>query len=130
MIYVNSNIYGKVWKSELSENGKYIDLQMSTSEKDADGNYRNSNWFPRAIGHAVNSLKGIADGDRICITKAKLTNERKEDVEGNKKSVFRFIILEASLVKDNSTQTAPKETPQPTTTQQPQIVDDSEDSPW
>ena len=57
MIYCTNQIYAKVWKIKSAE--KYIDLQVTTSEKDADGNYKNSGWFPRAIGHAANSLKNI-----------------------------------------------------------------------
>lgn len=131
MIFVNGQIYGKVWKVEPAQNGKYINLQMSTSEKDAEGNYRNSSWFPRVIGHALNSLKNISEGDRICITKAKLTNERYEDADGNKKSSFRFVILEASLLQDANAPTPPQNQAQePKVEQQPQPADDSEDCPW
>ena len=59
MIFNDNKIYAKVWKVTPSENGKYIDLQITTSEKDNDGNYVNSSWFPRVIGKAVNTLKGL-----------------------------------------------------------------------
>lgn len=104
MIYNTNQIFGKIWKVTPAENGKYIDLQMTTSEKDADGNYKNSGWFPRAIGHAANSLKNVKEGDRITITKSKFTNERYEDNDGNKKSRFRFLILEASIMSDGQTE--------------------------
>ena len=97
MIFNKNEIYGKVWEATLSENGKYIDLQMTTSEKDDEGNYKNSSWFPRAIGHAANSLKNVKKGDRITITKSKFTNEKYEDENGKKRSFFRFLILEASI---------------------------------
>ena len=42
MIFNDNKIYAKVWKVTPSENGKYIDLQITTSEKDNDGNYVNS----------------------------------------------------------------------------------------
>ena len=47
MIFNDNKIYAKVWKVTPSENGKYVDLQITTSEKDNDGNYVNSSWFPR-----------------------------------------------------------------------------------
>lgn len=96
MIYITNPIFATAWKITPSENGKYIDLQITTSEKDNDGNYINSNWFPRAIGHAVNTLKRLKRADRFTITKAKITNERR-DTDDGKKSFFRFIILEATI---------------------------------
>lgn len=129
MIFNNNQIYGKVWKVTPAESGKYIDLQMTTSEKDADGNYKNSGWFPRAIGHALNSLKEVKEGDRICITKSKFTNERYEDANGNKKSAFRFIILEASILSDNNSTAAPEQKEQ---TKEPKqkAQEQADDCPW
>lgn len=99
MIFNNNKIYAKVWKVTPAENGKYIDLQISTSEKNA-GEYINSSWFPRAIGKAVNTLKGLKREDRITITKSKFTNERRNTEEGIK-SFFRFLILEAEIEGNN-----------------------------
>ena len=97
MIYCTNTIYGKVWKIDKEE--KYLDLQMSTSEKDQlTGEYRNSGWFPRCIGHAFESLKDtLKEGDRISITKSKFTNERYTAKDGTVKSSFRFLILEAAI---------------------------------
>ena len=86
----------QVWKVTPSENGKYVDLQITTSEKDSNGDYVNSSWFPRVIGKAVNTLKGLKREDRIIITKSKFTNERR-DTDDGKKSFFRFLILEAEI---------------------------------
>lgn len=106
MIFIHDKIYAKVWKVEKHE--KYIDLQATTSEKDAEGNYVNSGWFPRLIGHAFNSLKDeIKEGDRLVITKSKMTNERYKDREGNTKSAFKFVILEAEIDKPAGDNTAP-----------------------
>lgn len=129
MIFNNNQIYGKVWKVTHPENNKYIDLQMTTSEKDADGNYKNSGWFPRAIGHALNSLKEVKEGDRICITKSKFTNERYEDANGNKKSAFRFIILEASILSDNNS-TADSEQKEQTKAPKQKAQEQVDDCPW
>ena len=59
----------------------------------------NSNWFARAIGKAFNQLKDISEGDRVVITKAKLSNETYEK-DGKKKSALKFLILELES-KDN-----------------------------
>ncbi len=130
MIFTTNQIFGKIWKVTPAQNGKYIDFQMTTSEKDQDGNYKNSGWFPRAIGHAVNSLKGVKEGDRIVITKAKLTNERYEDEDGSTKSRFRFLILEATIQEDEGgagNGEAPKATETPKKQQQEA---ESDDCPW
>lgn len=111
MIINKSTIYAKVWKVTPSESGKFIDLQISTSEKDENDNYINSGWFPRVIGHAVNSLKNVQEGDRIEITSSKFTNERKEQEDGTKKSFFRFIIFEAKIVGDGNNNEKPAEAP-------------------
>lgn len=96
MIFIHDKIYAKVWKVEKAE--KYLDLQVTTSEKDKEGNYINSGWFPRLIGHAFNALKDtIKEGDTLIITKCKITNERYKDDEGNTKSRFKFVVLEASI---------------------------------
>ncbi len=106
MIYCSDKNYAKVWKITPAE--KYLDLQISTSEKDKkDGHYINSSWFPRCIGHAFNTLNGnLHEGDRIIITKSKFTNERYTTPDGQTKSSFRFLILEAEIVS-NEQQSAP-----------------------
>ena len=94
MVFVTNKIFAKVWK--IDKKDKYADLRISTSEKvEKDGNaeYVNSNWFARAIGKAFNQLKDINEGDRVVITKAKLSNEQYEK-DGEKRSAFRFIVLE------------------------------------
>ena len=100
MVFVTNKIFAKVWKIDKKE--KFEDLQISTSEKiEKDGNtsYVNSNLFARAIGKAFNQLKDISEGDRVVITKAKLSNETYEK-DGKKKSSLKFLILEFES-KDN-----------------------------
>ena len=116
MIFIHDKIYAKVWKVDKHE--KYIDLQATTSEKDADGNYINSGWFPRLIGHAFNSLKDkIKEGDRLIITKSKMTNERYTAQDGSTKSAFKFVVLEAEIEEPRDStsaataQSAPAQTP-------------------
>ena len=95
MVFVrNDKIFAKVWKIDKKE--KYADLRISTSEKvekDGEISYINSNWFTRAVGKAFNQLKDINEGDRVTITKAKLSNEPYEK-DGEKRSAFKFVGLE------------------------------------
>lgn len=126
MIYNSNQIFGKVWKVTPAENGKYIDLQMTTSEKDGN-EWKNSSWFPRAIGHAANSLKNVKAGDRIVITKSKFTNERRENADGEKRSYFRFIILEATIQSDSGN---PQPESTPAAPQPAQAAEPADDCPW
>ena len=118
MIFCNNTIYAKVWKVKPAE--KYLDLQISTSEKGQDGSYINSSWFPRCIGHAFNSLKDkLKEGDRLVITKSKFTNEKYTAQDGSIKSAFRFLILEASIEQGQNpanAETKAATTPEPATT--------------
>lgn len=124
MIFIKDKIYAKVWKVEKFD--KYIDLQVTTSEKDKDGNYINSGWYPRLIGHAFNSLKDtIKEGDTIIFTKSKLSNERYVDNEGNKKSRFRFLVFEAE--SSEPIESAPAVSTKQTTQT---VAENKEDSPW
>ena len=94
MVFVNNKIFAKVWKTDVKE--KYTDLRISTSEKiekNGETSYINSNWFARAIGKAHNQAKNFKEGDRVTITKAKLSNEPYEK-DGEKRSAFKFVILE------------------------------------
>lgn len=102
MIYCKEKNYAKVWKIS-KKTDKYMDLQISTSEKDKDGNYLNSSWFPRVIGHAYQSLKDtLNEGDRIIITGCKFTNEKYTAQDGTIKSAFRLLILDAEKADDSN----------------------------
>lgn len=128
MIFCNNKIYAKVWAVTPSE--KYIDLRISTSEKDQNGEYINSSWFPRLIGHAFNSLKDkIKVGDKITITKAKFSNEKYTAKDGTVKSAFRFIILEASIDEENANAPTAAGTA-PAKTEQQETAASNDDCPW
>ena len=130
MIFITNTIYAKVWKvtRPVDEQGnprKYIDLQISTSEKMQDGTYEYSTFFPRVIGHAFNSLKDVKEGDKIVITKSKFTNPPKQMPDGSKKSFLSFIVIEAKP-DDGSQETSQ---PEPVEAPAPQPKDD-DNCPW
>ena len=133
MIFNTGKIYAKVWKIKRYE--KYLDLQVTTSEKDDEGNYKNSSWFPRCIGKSLNTLKNLKEGDRICITKSKFTNERYEAEDGTLKSYFKFLVLEASIADENGSETpamekaAEKKTASAPKTSE-EVAAEDEDCPW
>ena len=101
MVFVrNDKIFAKVWK--IDKKDKCADLRISTSEKiekDGETSYINSNWIARAVGKAFNQLKDINEGDRVVITKAKLSNEQYEK-DGEKKSALKFVVLEFESKED------------------------------
>ena len=74
MIYISKDkatkIYAKVWKVEKKEN--YVALNISTSDKQQDGTYKNSSWNCRLVGQAKDFI--VNEGDRITITSAKIEN--------------------------------------------------------
>jgi hypothetical protein len=127
MIFIRDKIYAKVWKVEKHE--KYIDLQITTSEKDNDGNYINSGWFPRLIGHAFNSLKDkIKEGDKLVVTKSKMTNERYTAKDGTTKSSFKFVVLEAEIDEPRAESTAPAQQTAPAAQTEAPATNDT--CPW
>lgn len=122
MFFCTNTTYAKVWKvtQPKDENGnpkKYLELEISTSEKQEDGTFKSSSWYPRVVGHAYNSLKNLKEKDRIVITKAKLSNEYyKKEGEETGKSYLKVTIFEAKIYDGNtptknsqSTQPAPQE---------------------
>lgn len=103
MIYVkDAEIYATVWKVTPAENGKYIDIQMTTSEK-KDDEYENSGWWARVIGHGLNSLKGLKERDRIKVSSFKLTNVYNKEKE---QSYLRLIIFEAKILENKTNESS------------------------
>ncbi len=138
MIYNDGKIYATVWENKVSENGKYADLKISTGEKDPDGKWKNSTWFPRVIGHALNSIKNAKHGDRIVITKSKFSNETVQQDEDTYRTYFRFIVLEAAFADKPQQPAEDTERQKPTVKKQSaeenvQVVQEQhtdEDDPW
>lgn len=127
MFFCHDKIYARVWKITPSE--KYLDLQISTSEKKQDGEYINSSWFARCVGHAFNSLNGkLKEGDRITITTAKLSNERYTAKDGSIKSALRFVILEAGIEAPRDAGQSAQSSQSAAATQEASVAND--DCPW
>jgi len=71
------------------------------------------------IGHSHQKLKDLKREDRIVITTAKLTNEPYTDKEGNKRSAFKFLILEAEPANQNGGHEKPESKPKDKATGEP-----------
>ena len=62
-----------VWKVE--NKGKYCSGRVSSSKKDRrTGNYVNSNWNVRFIGHSFEPAKALKEKDKITITNGFIEN--------------------------------------------------------
>lgn len=71
MIWLNDL---KVRVSKVEDKGNYVKATVSTSEKKQDGTYEYSNWFCAMVGSCVEKAKDLKEGDKITITKGKLSN--------------------------------------------------------
>ena len=107
MIYLEKQ-YATIWKIETEE--KYSNVRLTTSRKDKEGEYHNSNWsFVRFIGEAHDKVKDITLGDkeklRIKITSGHFTNEPYEQ-DGEKKYPKnpKFVVFKFEF-SDNKTET-------------------------
>lgn len=130
MIFNNNTSYAKVWKVTKPADRKYIELQISTYEKNNEGEYVYSTWFPRVIGHAFNSLANVKEGDNIAITKSKFTNEKYTNKEGEVRSAFRFLILEANIEDKNAKENAPAPATNNAATEEQPANNVTEEDPW
>lgn len=55
---------------------KYAIVSLSTSRKDKEGNWYNSNWgFVRFVGNAINGLDELEPKDRIEIVQGTISSE-------------------------------------------------------
>ena len=121
MVFINNPFYATVWSVEVLE--KHISMRVSTGEKQQDGTWKDSNWWVTATGHAFNSLKDtVKVGDRIKVNKSKITNELRANKDGEKRSRFNFVLIDAEVVAPIKTESS-----QPTQTVP---ANNEEDSPW
>lgn len=123
MFFCEGKFFAKVWSIKKEE--KYLDLRISTNEKDQDGEWHDSTWFTRVIGHAFNSLKDtLKEGDNIVINRIKFSNEGEKGDDGKWKSYFKVLILDASI-----SEKAEKKSTENTGSTKAE-KEDKEDSPW
>lgn len=103
--------YATIWHVE--DAGNYVKCRITTSEKNAEGNYEYSNWFANFIGKAKETALELEQKDKIKILKGKVTNKAFGE-QGNKKSylnvaVFEFEKLDAFTNDNNNLDVPPSE---------------------
>ena len=65
--------------------GNYAVVSLSTSSRDKEKNWHNSNWgFCRFVGSAVEGLEDLKEKDRIVIKSGKIAKDMYIDKDGNK----------------------------------------------
>ena len=136
MIWLDNIRYAKLWKVfDYTNDAKYADASVGTSEKNTDGGWVNSRWPARFIGHAFNKLKkgDFDEGDKLRIVQGKLSNESYQDAEGNWKTALRMLIIEAEPEGDDEkpvSKPAAKKTTKTTTQSEPEAPAQDGDLPW
>lgn len=108
--------YATVWQVE--DKGNYLGGRISTSEKDQNGEYVNSNWFVAFFGKAKEKAVGVSERTRIKILSGKVTNVMKGEGE-NKKSYLNVAIFDFEFSDATPNSSPPK--------QQPTVEDNYED---
>ena len=95
MIYF-TNCYAKLWN--LDSTGNYPRARISTSEKDQQGNYKNSSWFATFLGDAKQKTEMLNGNERIKILKGKVSNIGKKMEDGSYRNYLNVAIFDFELV--------------------------------
>jgi len=92
-----SDRYTRVFQifDKRKPDSKYVNMSVSTSEKNQDGEYENSRWYARAVGHAFQQVeKGEVSAGQDYATRGKLTNVRYKDDDGNWHDNYLYTIFD------------------------------------
>jgi hypothetical protein len=85
--------YVTFWSVE--DKGKYSEVKMSSSTKNKDGEYENSNWFARFVGKAHNTVGQLAEKDKIEITQGGI---KKYYDKENKKEYYNVVVFDFEVM--------------------------------
>lgn len=88
---------GTVFQVQKEE--KYVDANLSTSERKEDGTWRNSQWNARFVGNAFPKAQELTDKDRIALTSFKLENVYDKEKKQSYTNVIIFDFVPPSEVK-------------------------------
>lgn len=94
-----TNSYGTVFSVEVLE--KRVNARLSTSDKDQNGEYKNSYWNAVFVGGAFEKAKTLTDKDRIHINKCKITNETYKNKDGENRSWLKVTIFDFEKLGDS-----------------------------
>lgn len=105
MIYFK-DCRAKVWELTVEQN--YTRANISTSEKDKDGNYVNSSWNASFVGKAFEKSKKITKGDNINILSGKV-NVRTYEKDGKKVYYTNVTIFDFDMANNKQSKAEAKE---------------------
>lgn len=93
---------------DVEDKGKYVKAHISTSRKDQNDEYINSNWFAYFFGKAKDKAAALEDKSRIFILQGGVTCEKFDDDDGDSKyftsvKIFDFVTLETNSNTKKST---------------------------
>jgi hypothetical protein len=93
---------------DVEDKGKYVKAHISTSRKDQNDEYINSNWFAYFFGKAKDKAAALEDKSRIFILQGGVTCEKFDDDDGDSKyftsvKIFDFVTLETNSSTKKST---------------------------
>lgn len=78
MFNISESKYVKVWDVEIKD--RYVSADLSTSKKEKDGTYTNSNYkFCKFVGGCLNDAKRLQKGDSITILKGAIGKRKSKD---------------------------------------------------
>ena len=124
-----ANTYASLWSVEKQE--KYSKTQISTSEKDKNGEWTNSNWNANFVGSAhtkAAAQEKTKTPKRILITNGTVKTHTYEK-DGQKKLAVDVTVFDFEYVTKES---SPTKTESPTVAQSPQeeVIFGSSDIPF
>jgi co-chaperonin GroES (HSP10) len=107
MIYFDASkpspgTYATVWSIEQNDKG-FVKGRITTSEKDSDGNFINSTWFPTFAKNLSEKALTLKSGDRILMDKFALKNPSVKKEDGKYVNYFNAYIYHFSTIEGNST---------------------------
>lgn len=92
---IENSKYVKVW--DVTVNERYVSADLSTSKKEKDGTYTNSNYkFCKFVGGAFEAAKNLQKGDTITIDKGAIGKRKGKDGKmWDDLVVFAFTVTKA-----------------------------------
>ena len=103
-MFIIRNGYATVWSVE--DKGNFVRGRISTSEKNKDGKYINSNWFATFVGKAKEPALALSTKDRIKIISGKISNTTTGEGK-DKKSYLNVVVFDFEPVSQENMQNVP-----------------------
>jgi hypothetical protein len=99
MIYF-TDCNAKLWSINLE--GRFPKSRITTSEKNQNDEWVNSDWFGTFMGGAKDKAKKLKGTERIKILKGKVTNPSKKMDDGSYKHYLNVSIFDFEVIGSRS----------------------------